>query len=61
MKNTLFYIDELYGFLGEFAEEYDIDGIIEETTFIDYETQMRYWNDIDEVELWEICQEHYLS
>ena len=60
MKNTLFYIDELYEFLGEFAEEYDIDGIVEDATFMDYETQMRYWNDISEEELFEICQNHCL-
>lgn len=55
---NLFTIDELLGFLGSYADEYDIDAIVDEVTEIDYRTGNRYWIELDESELFNICEAH---
>ncbi len=48
---------ELDAMLGEFANDYDREGIIEEATEIDYTTGNRYWK-VDEEELNQIIANH---
>lgn len=56
MSDNLFYIDELESFIGDCIEEYDIDAIVDVVTEIDYSSNKRYWKDISEAELFEICE-----
>lgn len=50
---------ELIAYLGDYAEDYDIDGIIDEATVIDYATGNRFW--AEDIDLAEICERHELS
>ena len=54
MKQNLFEQYELDAYLGEFAEDLDIEAIIDEATEIDYRTGNRYWK--DGIDLAEICE-----
>lgn len=38
-----FYINELMGYLGEFADDYDIEGLTDALTYIDPRTGNRCW------------------
>lgn len=40
---SLFQQYELDDLLGEFADDYDVDGIVEDATEMDYKTGNRYW------------------
>lgn len=43
MSNRPFNIDELYDFLGEFVDDYDIQGILDDATECDPITGNRFW------------------
>lgn len=47
---------ELDAYLGDFADDFDIDAIIDEATEVDYRTGNRYWR--DGIDLAEICARH---
>lgn len=53
MKDVLVYV-----YNRDFIDDYDIDGIIEEATEIDYSNGNRYW--LDDVDLAEIAQRNEL-
>lgn len=42
-RGSLFQQCELDELLGEFADDYDVDGIVEDATEMDYKTGNRYW------------------
>lgn len=42
-RRVRFYEDELLGYLGDYAGDYDIDGIVDEVTEVDPQTGDRYW------------------
>ena len=47
---------ELDSYLGDFAEDFDVDAILEEATVVDPRTGNRYWR--EGIDLAEICQRH---
>ena len=61
MKKEMFDIADIYGYLGEFYEQYDIDGIVDEVTYMDYSTANRFWTDLDAKEFYDACERHYIA
>lgn len=67
-KRVRFSEDELLGYLGDYAGDYDIQGIVDEVTEVDPQTGDRYW--IDEFvmrndatggwHLFDACEHHLL-
>jgi len=58
MAKALFQEDVLEALLGDYRDDFDIDGIIEDATYIDYSDGNRYWKDMDEDEMNEILMKH---
>lgn len=54
-----FEMHELEAYLGDFADDFNVESILEEATEIDYRTGNRYWR--DGIDLAEICQRHDLT
>lgn len=57
MKTNLFQQYELDAMLGEYADDFDIDGIIREVTIVDRDGD-RIWKDLDDDDLYRIIEEH---
>lgn len=57
--SNLFQQYELDAFLGDFADEFDVDGIIDEATEIDCKSGNRYWR--EGIDLSEIAQRHEIE
>lgn len=47
---------ELDAYLGDFADDFDVDAILDEATTIDSRTGNRYWK--EGIDLAEICRRH---
>lgn len=60
MKPNLFQQYELDALLGEYADDFDIDGIIREVTIIDRDGD-RIWKDLEDDDLYRIIEEHDMS
>ena len=56
MERKIYQDYELDAYLGEHAEDFDREAIIDEATEIDYRTGNRYWK--EDIDLNEICQRH---
>lgn len=52
---------DLEALLGDFVDDYDVDAIEDEVTWMDYATMNRYWRDIDEAEIVDIISKHELE
>ena len=55
---SIFQQYELDAYLGDFADDFDVDAIIEEVTEVDRNGN-RFWK--EDIDLAEICQRHDLS
>ena len=58
-QRELFQMCQLEAYLGEYADDFDIDAIVEDATVVDYRTGNRYWR--DDIDLNEIAQRHDIS
>ena len=59
MKRSLYQEHELEAYLGENADDFDVEAIVDEATEIDYSTGNRVWK--DGIDLAEICGRHDVS
>lgn len=59
MSDSIYQDYELEAFLGEHIEDFDVEAIIDEATYVDYSDGNRYWK--DGIDLAEICAKHDLG